>query len=168
MPLKNEYGDRVSNDIIGLTNQTLPPGIDRLGPPPNALRSYPGFVHWLSSVQPGWDIGLAPLLDTPFNACKSPIKAMDYAALGMVALVSDSPVYRGCLADGSAGQLVCNNPAAWYAALDRLVRDPDKRRTIAARGRATFLAEASLISHAEVRRNALLRLLAVRRSHAAA
>ncbi len=166
--LKDDYGDRVSIDIVGMTNQDLPAGLNRIGPPPNAMRSYPGFVHWLSSAQPGWHIGLAPLLDTPFNACKSPIKAMDYAALGMVALVSDTPVYRGCIADGPAGQLVSNSAAAWYAALNRLLRDPDARQAMAGRARETFMLRASLASSATVRRNALLQLLSVRTSHAAA
>lgn len=167
--LKAEYGDRILIDIVGMTRRSdLPAGLNRIGPPPNAMRSYPGFVNWLSSSQPRGHIGLAPLLDTPFNLCKSPIKAMDYAALGMVVLASDSPVYRGSIADGPAGRLVSNSPAAWYAALNRLLRDPEQRQAIAARARETFLARASLASDAEVRRTALLQLLAVRKKHAAA
>ena len=115
-----------------------------------------------------WHIGLAPLLDTPFNLCKSPIKAMDYAALGLVVLASDTPVYRGSIADGPAGQLVPNSPAAWYAALNWLLRNRDERRTIATRSRDAFLAQASLASQAEIRRAALSRLPADRENHAAA
>ena len=42
-------------------------------------------------MQPAWHIGLAPLLDTAFNRSKSPIKAMDYAAIGLATLASDMP-----------------------------------------------------------------------------
>jgi GT2 family glycosyltransferase/glycosyltransferase involved in cell wall biosynthesis len=167
--LKSEYDDRISIDIVGMTSRNdLPPGLNRLGLPPNATRSYPGFVSWLTSVEQPWHIGLAPLLETPFNLCKSPIKAMDYAALGLVVLASDTPVYRGSIADGPAGHLVPNSAAAWYAALDWLLRHPDERQTIAIRSRDAFLAQASLASQAEIRHNALSRLATVRKSDAAA
>jgi GT2 family glycosyltransferase/glycosyltransferase involved in cell wall biosynthesis len=166
--LKTEFGDRVAIDILGMTSRSdLPAGLNRMNVPVSAFRSYPGFVQWLSSVQPGWHIGLAPLLDTPFNLCKSSLKAMDYAALGVAVLASDTPVYRGSLADGPAGLLVANNAATWYAALDRLVRDPPARWAMANRSRAAFLAQATLASHGSAWRNACMDLLKVRRDHAA-
>ncbi|WP_428490919.1 glycosyltransferase [Rhodopila sp.] len=158
--LKAEYGDRVMIDIVGMTGRDdLPHGLNRIGTPANAMRSYPGFVNWLTSMEPQWHIGLAPLLDSPFNRCKSPIKAMDYAALGLFVLASDTPVYRGCIADGPAGQLVANRSEAWYAALDWLVRNPDARRNVADRSREAFLSRASLVSQAPKRRRAWTRLL---------
>jgi GT2 family glycosyltransferase/glycosyltransferase involved in cell wall biosynthesis len=167
--LKEEYDDRIKIDIIGMSSGSeLPAGLNRIGPPPSAMRSYPGFVHWLTTAEPGWHIGLAPLLATPFNLCKSPIKAMDYAAMGMVVLASDSPVYRGSVADGPAGLLVPNTAAAWYAALNRLLRDPEQRHAIAARARGAFLTSASLGGNPNERKDALLHLLAVRKRHAAA
>ena len=70
--LKAEYGDRVAIDIIGMTNaKDLPSGLNRIGPSLNGMRSYPGFVQWLSTVQPAWHIGLAPLLDTPVQPLPS-------------------------------------------------------------------------------------------------
>jgi GT2 family glycosyltransferase/glycosyltransferase involved in cell wall biosynthesis len=167
--LKAEYDDRVVIDIIGMTNRNdLPAGLNRLGPPPNAFRSYAGFVQWLTSANPPWHIGLAPLLDTPFNHCKSAIKAMDYAAMGLVVLASDTPVYRGSIADGPAGQLVPNTPAAWYAALTWLIRNRDLRRSMAAGSRDAFLARASLASQAETRNAALTQLITIRKTYAAA
>jgi len=154
--LKAEYQDRVSIQVLGMTSRSdLPPGLQRIGPPISAMRSYPGFVQWLTSVQPSWDIGLAPLLDTPFNASKSPIKAMDYAALGLSVLASDTDVYRGSLADGAAGRLVANRADAWYAALDWMMRDADTRIGLAQGAHPAFLARASLASDAGLRRNAL-------------
>jgi glycosyltransferase involved in cell wall biosynthesis len=123
-----------------MTTQTaLAGGLHRIGTSMHATRSYPGFVHWLTTVQPSWHIGLAPLVDTPFNLCKSAIKAMDYAAMGMLVLASDTPVYRGSLADGPAGRLVANSADAWYAAIDLLLRDPDQRRGLAAGARDAWL-----------------------------
>ena len=167
--LKAEYDDRVVIDIVGMTSRTdLAFGLNRIGLPANATRSYPGFVNWLTAADPPWHIGLAPLLDTPFNLCKSPIKAMDYAALGLVVLASDTPVYRGSIADGPAGQLVPNNPDAWYAALTWLLRNPDARRAIANRSRRAFLAQASLASQTPQRRQAWSRLLGAGKADAAA
>ena len=158
--LKEAYGDRVAIDVLGMTAApALAPGLNRIGPPIQASRSYPGFVNWLTSVQPRWHIGLAPLLDTPFNHSKSPIKTMDYAALGLAMLASDVPVYRGSLADGTAGQLVANNPTAWYIALDWLIRDQKLRRTLAGRARAAFLDRATLASDPSPRRASWERLL---------
>jgi GT2 family glycosyltransferase/glycosyltransferase involved in cell wall biosynthesis len=166
--LKAEYGERIEIDIIGMSGRgDLPAGLNRMSTTVNAMRSYPGFVQWLTTVQPGWHIGLAPLLDTEFNRCKSALKAIDYAALGLVVLASDMPVYRGSVADGPAGHLVANTEAAWYAAIDRLVRDPNARRTIANQSRAAFLTQASLASHGQAWRTAWTDLLKSRHDHAA-
>lgn len=158
--LKADYGERIRIDILGMTNEhELPPGFNRIGPSPHATRSYPGFVQWLTSVQPGWDIGLAPLIDSPFTRCKSPIKAFDYAALGMVVLASDTPVYRGSIADGPAGRLVPNDPAAWYGALDWLVRNRVLRQSMGDRAREAFLRHGTLSGQGSIRREALTRSL---------
>ncbi len=167
--LKTEYDDRIAIDIVGMTSRNdLPRGLNRIGLPPSATRSYPGFVNWLTSAEPSWHIGLAPLLDTPFNLCKSPIKAMDYAAMGLAVLASDTPAYRGSIADGPAGQLVPNDPDAWYRALNWMLRNWDARRTAAAGSRNAFAAHASLVSQAADRRGAWSDLVAPRRRNAAA
>jgi GT2 family glycosyltransferase/glycosyltransferase involved in cell wall biosynthesis len=161
--LKEEFGARVAIDILGMTSKDpLPAGLDRISPPIYATRSYPGFVHWLCSAHPAWHIGLAPLLDTPFNRCKSPIKAMDYAAMGMVVLASDMPVFQRTIADGPAGKLVPNQPHAWYAALAWMVRDQKLRRSIAGRAREAFLQQATLASQTEDRRHAWQHVLTAR------
>ncbi|MDE2007414.1 MAG: glycosyltransferase, partial [Rhodospirillales bacterium] len=78
--LREGFGAMVGFDLIGVTETALPDWIGRLSPPPWA-GSYPGFVAWLRG-EPAWDIGLAPLRRDRFNDTKSPIKAMEYAALG--------------------------------------------------------------------------------------
>ena len=66
-----------------------------------------------------WDIGIAPLADTGFNRCKSSMKALDYAAMGLPVLASDRDVYRGTLADGPGGWLLPDDEGAWFVALAR-------------------------------------------------
>ena len=163
--LKAEHGGRIIIDVLGMTSRNeLPAAFNRIGPPTHASRSYPGFVNWITSVRPRWHIGLAPLLDTAFNRAKSPIKAMDYAALGLVVLASDTPVYRGSIADGPAGHLVANDPLAWHAALDWMIRNPDLRVRLAKAARAAFVAQATLASDVGTRRAALAALLPTRAS----
>jgi GT2 family glycosyltransferase/glycosyltransferase involved in cell wall biosynthesis len=158
--LKAEHGERIAVEVLGMTSRNeLPPSLHRIGPPTHATRSYPGFVNWLTTRQPRWHIGLAPLLDTAFNGSKSSIKAMDYAALGLAVLASDTPVYRGSLADGPAGALVANDHRAWHAALDWLIRDQHLRQTTGVHARDAFLARATLAGSADTRRAALAGML---------
>lgn len=79
-------------------------------PPPHVGASYPAFVHWFSRLR-GFHLGLAPLLDTRFNRCKSSIKVLDYASAGMVTLASNVPAY--CDDAKNDRILVDNTPEEW-------------------------------------------------------
>ena len=152
-----EFGEAIRIDLIGFTNRgTLPPWIHRAAPSPNAQRSYPGFVDWIARER--FDIGIAPLADTRFNAAKSAIKTMDYAALGLAVLASDVPAFRDSLADGAAGPLVANMPEAWFDALAALVRDPTLRQKKAELAQAEWHRRHTLQAQAETRRTAWLAL----------
>jgi GT2 family glycosyltransferase/glycosyltransferase involved in cell wall biosynthesis len=128
--LVDTFGERVRIEMIGFSGRgRLPSWVRRLNLSPTAAASYPAFVNSMIR-QPAWDIGLVPLMDTPFNRAKSALKTLDYAALGLALLASDVPVYQGSLADGVGGMLVPNTEDAWYGALARLVRDTALRRTL--------------------------------------
>lgn len=91
--LHAERGDVFDLTVIGVDPDLAPaPWLHRLAPPADAV-SYPRFVRWLRGQGP-FDLGLAPLADNAFNRCKSDIKALDYAALGILPLLSDGPAYR--------------------------------------------------------------------------
>ena len=129
--IHREFAGWATFETIGFVQDlALPDWIRRVAPSPHATRSYPGFVQWASSAGP-WDIGLAPLADTAFNACKSGIKVLDYAALGLAVLASDVPAYRGALASGPNGGLVANTALDWYRALSRAIRDRAWRQSLA-------------------------------------
>ncbi|MDR3537270.1 MAG: glycosyltransferase [Acetobacteraceae bacterium] len=160
--LKEVFADRVTIDMLGVTSRgDMPSWINRLSMTPNGSMSYPGFVNWITQQRP-WDIGLAPLAETPFNRGKSMIKTLDYAALGMPVLASAVEAYRGSLADGPGGMLLPNEPQAWYAALSRLRRDPGVRQRLADGARAAFAASGTLASQADLRRTALAAAMATR------
>jgi GT2 family glycosyltransferase/glycosyltransferase involved in cell wall biosynthesis len=161
--LVDTFGYRVEIDVLGVSVRTdMPDWANRPAMPPSASATYPGFVNWITQ-QEGWDIGLAPLADTAFNRCKSAIKTLDYAALGLAVVASDVAAYRGSLADGTGGMLVANRPDAWYAALNRLVRDEELRRGLARGAVEAFTAHGTLGRQAQARRSAWLAMAATRR-----
>jgi glycosyltransferase involved in cell wall biosynthesis len=79
----------------------------------------------------GIDIGCCPLADTPFNRCKTAVKAFEYAALG-AAVVASPTVYGPVLGDGRLG-LLATTADDWEAALCTLVEDRHQRFVLAAR-----------------------------------
>jgi len=154
--LKAVFAEHVSVDLLGVSSQPdMPSWVNRVSMPVHATSSYPGFVNWFT--QQHWDIAIAPLTGTPFNACKSAIKTLDYAALGLPVLASDSAVYRGSLADGPGGMLLPDDENAWFVALTRLVRDSALRRRLSEGARAGFAA-GTLAAQATRRRDAWLSL----------
>lgn len=156
--MHDTFGERIAIEVIGTTPDAVPPWMQRIEPPQNMF-TYPAFVDWFSR-QGRWDIGLAPLQDTPFNRAKSAIKAMDYAGIGLPTIASDIGVYTGTIIDGETGLLVPNTEPAWFAAIAGLVRDPARRARMSAAAHATFTARFTLSSQASGRRQALLGKLA--------
>lgn len=96
--------------------------------------SYFAFVHWLVR-QRGFDLGVAPLLATAFNAGKSPIKVLDYAAMGLPALASAVPAYAG-LRTGIDCLHAANDVQAWCQALEWVDAHPEQTSALARRAGA--------------------------------
>jgi glycosyltransferase involved in cell wall biosynthesis len=81
----------------------------------------------------GFDIGIAPLADTPFNRARSDIKVKEYAACGVPWLASPIGPYAN-LGEGQGGRLV--EAGGWFDALHRLVKKDKDRRRLSAAGTA--------------------------------
>jgi glycosyltransferase involved in cell wall biosynthesis len=109
----------------------------RLCEPPPTEQEYPLFMAWWTS-ELDWDVGLAPLADTPFNATKSPLKVLDLAAAGAAGVFSRVPPYTEAVVSERTGLLVANEPEAWAEAILRLAGD-DKLRLRLARAAAAAL-----------------------------
>jgi glycosyltransferase involved in cell wall biosynthesis len=77
------------------------------------------------------DVGLAPLVDIPWNRARSNVKLKEYAAAGLAWLASPVAPYAG-LGEKQGGHLVADD--AWGAELERLVTDARARRRLAKRG----------------------------------
>lgn len=79
----------------------------------------------------GADVGIAPLVDIPWNRARSNVKLKEYAAAGLAWLASPVGPYAG-MGERQGGLLVPDD--GWHAALDRLVTDGRARRRLAKRG----------------------------------
>ncbi len=91
--------------------------------------SWPAYKTFIQ--RPGRTIGLAPLLDTPFNAARAPTKFFDITAAGAVGIYADSPVYRRLVEHGKNGLLLpMDSPGGWVEAVLDLLDDCEKRRAL--------------------------------------
>ncbi len=123
LQLEPALREKIRVDVIGIAAESE--GNDwfhSIPVPPVAAASYPRFVEWIQSRNI-WHWGLAPLLDTPFNRCKSSIKFLEYAALRLPSICSDVQPYREAVRHGETGLLLANDPGEWAQALERAARD---------------------------------------------
>jgi glycosyltransferase involved in cell wall biosynthesis len=112
-------------------------------PVPSGRHPYPLFATWLRDQAQRWDLAVAPLIDTPFNRCKSDLKLLEYGALGIPAVFSDVGVYDSC-EHGETGLLAANTTEAWTEAIGSLLQDPGLRERIGRAAREYVVGERCL------------------------
>jgi glycosyltransferase involved in cell wall biosynthesis len=78
-----------------------------------------------------FDVGIAPLADTPFNEAKSNVKLKEYAAGGTPWLASPVGPYAG-MGEKQGGRLVPDD--RWHEEISRLIDRPKDRRKLAKNG----------------------------------
>jgi hypothetical protein len=119
--------------VIGVrsVDSVRAPWLEVLTPPPGTGASYPAFVHWFRRLE-GFHAGVAPLVSSRFNACKSPIKILDYAAIGLATLASKVPAYTHSFTNRLNSVHVENTAEAWVEALANLLDAPEPLQSIAA------------------------------------
>jgi glycosyltransferase involved in cell wall biosynthesis len=91
----------------------------------------------------GFDVGLVPLDDTPFERAKFPFKLLQYMALGVPAVAARVGTACEVVRDGDNG-LLAGSPGEWREALERLIADVALRRRLAAGGRETVAANYTI------------------------
>ena len=119
----------------------VPPGFEAVPglctAPFQPIERYPALVAEI-------DVACCPLADTPFNACKSPIKWFESALAGAACVVSET-VYGPAVRETGPGTALVvpkerdRDPGAWAEALLRLVEDAELRRRLQRKGRAAVL-----------------------------
>lgn len=89
-------------------------------------------AHWLVGTRQvpekmaHWDIGLAPIVDEPFNTTgKSDIKFIEYSCVFAATLASNLAPYKDHIEPGGTGLLAqWNDPEGWKNQLKRLIERP--------------------------------------------
>jgi glycosyltransferase involved in cell wall biosynthesis len=94
-----------------------------------------------------FDVGIMPLPDEPWARGKCGMKAIQYMAVGVPAVVSPVGANRTIVRDGASG-FHATTEDEWVAALDRVLDDAGLRQRLGAAGRASVEAEFSAESQA--------------------
>lgn len=79
-------------------------------------RGFADYAAYLGDLAQA-DLALVPLADDPFNACKSGVRVIDAAAVGVPAIVSGIGDLAAHVEDGVSG-LVVRDPGRWADALE--------------------------------------------------
>ena len=91
------------------------------------------------------DIGIAPLVNNRFNQCKSHVKYLDYAMVGIAGVYSDIESYDAVL-DNVTGLKA--GADEWYTQIMRLVDDWQLRRELGRNAKAHVLKELTVDTQA--------------------
>lgn len=119
--IKAEYGEKVSFCFYG----AIPSFADALAADTIPYcNSYDIYRETLNNLQ--WDIGLAPMPETPFHACKHYNKFVEYATSGIVGIYSDTEPYVRLKDWEDAGLFCKNDTDSWYSSIKYLLENRDR------------------------------------------
>jgi glycosyltransferase involved in cell wall biosynthesis len=123
-----------------------------LGLPPERYEHTPHvpFLE-LARALASADIGIAPLVDIPWNRARSNVKLKEYASAGLPWLASPVGPYLS-MGEEHGGRLVPDD--GWHAALERLIVDARARRKLAKRA-AKWVKGQGIERHAHLWETAL-------------
>jgi glycosyltransferase involved in cell wall biosynthesis len=102
---------------------------------PLNILDYAEFADYL--VQQKCDIFIAPLLDNLFNRCKSQIKFLEYAVMGVAGVYSRLEPYTSVITDHENG-LLATTLEDWDACLRQMINSPDLRYRLSTNAQETL------------------------------
>jgi glycosyltransferase involved in cell wall biosynthesis len=146
--LTRRYGERLEWSFYGLNP---PEGLlegARISIVPARERDYAAFGRDLAAnlAEKPLDMVIAPLQDNFFNRCKSPVKFLEYSALGLPGVYSRLEPYQQVVESGVNGFLA-GKPDEWEASLVRLIGDPLLRQEMGRRAQETVLQNWLIEQH---------------------
>lgn len=125
MEIKRMYGGRVQIEFFGFQIPLAEELEARARPYCSSYDDYRAALN-----EAAWDIGLAPMPDTPFHACKHYNKFVEYAAAGVVGVFSDVEPYLQLKRDIGLGLFCENRTEVWVEALRSLIDDREKLESL--------------------------------------
>jgi processive 1,2-diacylglycerol beta-glucosyltransferase len=152
--LLDRYGEQIQFHFWG----GEPPEQLRMHPlvewTPLQIADYARFADFFSGQQ--CNIFIAPLLDSFFNRCKSPIKYLEYSAQGVPGVYSKVDPYDSVIEHGRNG-LLASTLAEWELQIQTLIENPALRQQIGQNARQDVLDHWLLSQHANEWRDAYLK-----------
>lgn len=120
--------------------------------PPGLRATTMEYTRWVKGVEDhltklDFHVGLAPLLRCDFNASKSPLKALEYAARGIPIVASDTGPYTTFVRHGETGLLV-RHDHEWEKCIRFLHENPMERQALSLNAWQQA-AEHTIEKHAE-------------------
>jgi glycosyltransferase involved in cell wall biosynthesis/SAM-dependent methyltransferase len=146
--LIDKYGSQVAFKFLGaappasLLGQVVNPS--QVEVIPLKIMDYAEFAAFFTNQT--CDIFVAPLTDSPFNRSKSPIKYLEYSALGIPGVYSDITPYQIPIQPGVNGFLAASLDD-WDFHLRRLIESPELRSQIGQAALATVRKDWMLSAH---------------------
>ncbi len=120
--IKERYGKRVQFEFFGAV-PAFATEVEAKAIP--FIADYDLYRETLNSLE--WDIGLAPIPDTPFHACKNYNKFVEYASSAIAGIYSDCEPYTRIPNREGFGRFCRNTPRAWYEAIYEEIDDAKTR-----------------------------------------
>lgn len=131
---------------------------------PNVEAIYPGLVDYEEFAtyfgRQDCDIFIAPLLDSMFNRCKSPLKFLEYSTLGVPGVYSRIPPYEGVVKHAENGFLA-SNEHEWETLLSRLIEDAELRSRVGEQAQLTVRRDWLLSEHSQEWAEKLVKIAAL-------
>jgi len=100
------------------------------------MRPFSTYQSYLAALARA-DVAVMPLQDDIFNRCKSAVRVIDAASVGLPVIVSDIGDLDALVDDGRTG-FVAHDQADWRQALERLVAEPNLRETMGQAARSNL------------------------------
>lgn len=123
--IRQEYGDKMAFEFFG----GKPKFAEELGARCIPYtESYDDYRTTLNGLE--WDIGLAPMPESDFHACKHYNKFTEYAAAGIAGIYSNVSPYNRLAAFPGCAVLCENRADAWTEALRSLLENRELREDI--------------------------------------
>lgn len=143
--LAEKYKEKISFLFYGPEIPDLLQGFGNIQHQPPVTYDYIEFARTIRTISA--DIAIAPLNDNLFNRCKSPIKYMEYTAMGLPCVYSNITPYSDVIRNGFNGYLA-DTANDWIEKLSELIDDQALRNQMLSNAQTDVQSNWMLHDHA--------------------
>ena len=125
---------------------------------PAASRHYPQFVPWFRQLAENFTLAIAPLVENEFNQCKSPLKYLQYSAVGLPTICSNVTPYKELVSDHN-GFLVDNTVEQWCRVIADAIDNSETLPEISHNAREFVVSQYGISNYTAMYLNIFQKLL---------